>query len=162
MLMAMVLAAAMMGFCYFVSTALGPKAQMQVIQVTQVTLTELPRPAPLIELPKPPPPPPPQVVSPPKPLPVVIPKPPPVASRIVVATKPPPVVHHIHKTVRRPVIHPAPPPPMPALASPAPQPVSADRRPAGFRSMVARFIALLRRTKMFRRLWHSWGFPERR
>ena len=42
-LLAVVLAGAIMAFCYFVSTALGPKPQMQVIQVTQVSLTELPR-----------------------------------------------------------------------------------------------------------------------
>jgi periplasmic protein TonB len=114
-LMAIVLAGAIMAFCYFVSTALGPKAQMQVIQVTRVTLTQLPRPMP---------PPPPKVVPPPRPIPAVIPKPPPVASKIVVPTKPPPVIHPIHKPVRHVVINHTLPPPTPAPVSHAPQPMA--------------------------------------
>ena len=106
-LLAVLLAGAIMAFCYFVSTALGPKPQMQVIQVTQVTLAELPSPPPVTELPPPLPPPP------PKPMPVVIPPPPPVASKIVVPAKPP-VVHPVPKPM--PVVIP-PPPPLPEVVS---------------------------------------------
>lgn len=115
-LVAIVLVGAIMGLCYYISTAFGPKAPMQVIQVTQATLTQLPKPTP---------PPPPKVVPPPKPIPAVIPKPPPVASKIVVATKPPPPVIHHYKPIPHPVINHTPPPPTPAPVSQAPQPAAA-------------------------------------
>jgi protein TonB len=122
---AVLLVAAIITLCIWVSTDLGPKPVPQSIQVTQATLTQLPRPAP---------PPPPKIVPPPKPVPAVIPKPPPVASKIMVATKPPPVVHHVAKPVPHPVLQHAPAPPKPAPvvnhAPPAPAPVSAAPQPA--------------------------------
>jgi protein TonB len=136
-LLAVVLAGAIMAFCYFVSTALGPKPQMQVIQVTQVSLTELTSPPPVTELPPPLPPPPPKMVPPPKPMPVVIPPPPPVASKIVVPAKPPPVAPPVSQPMRHPRLRPAlPPRPAPTrpepkqVARPAPGPVSAAPKPA--------------------------------
>jgi protein TonB len=112
-LLAVLLVLSIMALCYWVSTDLGPKPLPQSIQVTQATLTQLPKPTP---------PPPPKVVPPPKPIPAVIPKPPPVASKIVVATKPPPVIHHVYKPVPHPVVNHTPPPPTPAPVSQAPQP----------------------------------------
>jgi protein TonB len=108
---AILLVAAILGFCYFAAISLAPKPPPVVIQVTQATLTTLPKPTP---------PPPPKVIPPPKPIPAVIPKPPPVQSKIVVATKPPPVIHHIFKPVPHPVINHAPPPPTPLPVSPQP------------------------------------------
>jgi len=116
LLVSIVLVGAIIGFCFFVSTELGPKPVPESIQVTQATLTQLPKPTP---------PPPPKVVPPPKPVPAVIPKPAPVASKIVVATKPPPPVHHVFKPVPHPVINHTPPPPTPAPVSQAPQPPAA-------------------------------------
>lgn len=112
--MAFLLVGGIVAFCYWASVVLAPKPPMQVIQITQATLTQLPRPTP----------PPPKVVPPPKPIPAVIPKPPPVPSRIVVATKPPPPIRHIYKPVPHPVINHTPPPPTPAPVSQAPQPAA--------------------------------------
>ncbi len=114
---AIILVAGIIAFCFYVSTALGPKPVTPVIQVTQATLTQLPKPTP---------PPPPKVVPPPKPIPAVIPKPPPIPSHIVVATKPPPPIRHIYKPVPHPVINHTPPPPTPAPVSQAPQPPAAQ------------------------------------
>jgi periplasmic protein TonB len=111
-LVAILLVAGIIAFCFWVSTAFGPKPVPQAIQVTQATLTQLPKPTP---------PPPPKVVPPPKPVPAVIPKPPPVPSHIVVATKPPPPIRHIYKPVPHPVINHTP-PPTPAPVRRAPQP----------------------------------------
>ncbi len=97
-------------FFFWASTALAPKPQPAVIQITQ---------AQLVQLPKPTPPPPPKVIPPPKPLPAVIPKPIPVPSKIVVATKPPPPIRHIYKPVPHPVVTHQPPPPVP-VKEPAP------------------------------------------
>ncbi len=97
-------------FFYWASTALAPKPQPAVIQITQ---------AQLVQLPKPTPPPPPKVIPPPKPLPAIIPKPIPVPSKIVVATKPPPPIRHIYKPVPHPVVTHQPPPPTP-VTQPAP------------------------------------------
>jgi len=106
--------------CVWFATRPTPQPAAPQIQVTQATLTTLPRPTP---------PPPPKVVPPPKPIPAVIPKPPPVQSKIAVATKPPPPVHHEFKPVPHPVINHAPPPPTPAPSSPAPT-SSAPQAPA--------------------------------
>lgn len=110
--LAILLVAAIAGLCLYLAYGLAPKPRPEVIQVTEATLTQLPKPTP---------PPPPKVVPPPKPIPAVIPKPPPVPSKIVVATKPPPpVVHRV--IVPHPVINHTPPPPKPVPVSPAPQP----------------------------------------
>ena len=84
-LVAILLVAGIIAFSIWISTAFGPKPVPQAIQVTQATLTQLPKPTP---------PPPPKVVPPPKPVPAVIPKPPPVQSHIAVAIKPPPPIRH--------------------------------------------------------------------
>lgn len=113
LLVSILLVAGIIGLCFFVATKLGPKPVQPVIQVTQATLTQLPRPTP---------PPPPKVVPPPKPVPAIIPKPAPVPSKIVVAVKPPPPIHHVFKPVPKPIINHTPPPPTPAPVSQAPQP----------------------------------------
>lgn len=112
-LVAILLVAAIIALCIWISTDFGPKPLPQTIQVTQATLTQLP---------PPPTPPPPKVVPPPKPIPAVIPKPPPVPSHINVATKPPPPIHHIYKPVPHPVIRQA--PPAPAKVQPTPPPAA--------------------------------------
>ena len=127
-LVAIVLAAAITTCCVWISTVFWPKPLPQALQVTQVTLAQLPQPAP------PPSPQPSQskAAPPPKPLPKVIPKPPPVSSHIAVASKPPPPVRHIYKPAPHPVLRDAPspvrkappPPPTPAPVSAAP-PVAA-------------------------------------
>lgn len=110
--LALLLVGSIILLCLFLTDALGPKPVPQAIQVTEATLTQLPKPTP---------PPPPKVVPPPKPLPAVIPKPPPVASKIAVATKPPPpIVHRVF--IPHPVVNHTPPPPSPAPVSQAPQP----------------------------------------
>jgi len=112
-LASILLVVAIVTFCIWVSVGIPPTPKPQVIQVTQATLTQLPKPTP---------PPPPKVVPPPKPLPAIIPKPAPVQSKIVVATKPPPPIHHVYKPIPRPIINHTPPPPTPAPVSQAPQP----------------------------------------
>jgi periplasmic protein TonB len=107
-LVAILLAAAITIFCVLVSTAFRQKP---VPQAMQVTLTQLPQPAP---------PPTPKVMLPSKPVPEVIPKPPPVPSHIAVAIKPP-SVRHISKPVPHRVIRHTPPPVrIPARMSKAP------------------------------------------
>jgi protein TonB len=113
---AVVLVLVILGFCYWAAISLAPKPPIQAIQVTQATLTTLPKPTP---------PPPPKVIPPPKPIPAVIPKPAPVQSKIVVAVKPPPPIHHVYKPIPHPIINHAPPPPTPRPVSQAPQPPSA-------------------------------------
>ncbi len=115
--LSLLLVALIIGFCLLASGVMAPKPPLQPIQITQATLTQLPKPTP---------PPPPKVVPPPKPLPAVIPKPPPVASKIVVATKPPPPVHHVYKPIPHPVVTHQPPPPVPA-PQPAPPQAAAPR-----------------------------------
>jgi protein TonB len=110
---AILLVALIIGFCYFAAISMAPKPVPAAIQVTQATLTQLPKPTP---------PPPPKVIPPPKPVPAVIPKPAPVQSKIVVAVKPPPPIHHVYKPVPHPIINHTPPPPTPAPVSQAPQP----------------------------------------
>jgi protein TonB len=110
---AILLVGLIIAFCYWAAISMAPKPVPQAIQVTQATLTQLPKPTP---------PPPPKVIPPPKPVPAIIPKPAPVPSKIAVAVKPPPPVHHVFKPVPHPVINHAPPPPTPAPVSQAPQP----------------------------------------
>jgi periplasmic protein TonB len=109
-LVAILLAAAITIFGVWLSTTFGQKP---VPQAMQVTLTQLPQPAP---------PPTPKVTPPTKPVPEVIPKPPPVPSHIAVATNTPPV-RHISKPVAHPVIRHTPPPvrsPTPVTKAPPP------------------------------------------
>ncbi len=112
-LAAVLLVGAIVMFCTWIYIGNPPTPKPEVIQVTQATLTQLPKPTP---------PPPPKVVPPPKPLPAIIPKPAPVQSKIVVATKPPPPIHHVYKPIPHPIINHTPPPPTPAPVSQAPQP----------------------------------------
>ena len=109
------------------------------IQVIQVTLTQLPKPAPPaspkpVQPPKPVPAPivPPLPLPPPKPVPAVIPKPPPVPSHVPVATErlppppPSPPVRHVAKPAPHPLSQPRPiAPPHPVYQpSPAPPPAA--------------------------------------
>jgi protein TonB len=111
--LAVLMVAAIVGFLLWAWLQSIPPAVPQAIQVTQATLTQLPKPTP---------PPPPKVIPPPKPLPAIIPKPAPVQSKIVVATKPPPPIRHIYKPIPHPVINHTPPPPVPVPVTQAPQP----------------------------------------
>ncbi|HEY1856920.1 energy transducer TonB [Acidocella sp.] len=127
LLVAVLLVAAITAVGVWISVSFSPTPAPQAIQVTQVTLAQLPKPAPLAPLV------PPKVVPPPKPLPAVIPKPPPVPSPIAVPTMPPPPpppppVRHVYKPAPHPVIrHVA---PAQAPARPAPPPAAAVPQPA--------------------------------
>jgi TonB family protein len=109
-LLALVIVVCVVSFFFWLQSELATKPVPPSIQVTQATLTTLPRPTP---------PPPPKVVPQP-PTPAVIPKPAPVPSKVVVATKPPPPVHHVPKPVPHPVVNHAPPTPAPVSQTPQP------------------------------------------
>ncbi len=115
-LLAILLVAGIVALCVWIATAFGPKPVPQAVQVTQVTLTQLPQPARA-------------QVTPPPPVPAEIPKTPPVPSHIAAAPKPPPPVRHIYKPAPHPVLrHTLPPVRGPAPVSkapPTPAPVSA-------------------------------------
>ncbi|HTJ90808.1 MAG TPA: TonB family protein [Acidocella sp.] len=133
MLIAILLVGVITAAGVWMSASFSPKPQSPAIQAMQVSLAQLPKPAPPappVSKPIPPPPPvPPQPAPPPKPVPVVIPKPPPVPSRVPVETRklpPPPPVPHVSKPVphpphRRPPVRRPVTPPVPPAAPAAPR-----------------------------------------
>jgi protein TonB len=141
MLIAILLVGVITAAGVWLSVSFGPKPESPAIQAMQVSLAQLPKPAPPappVSKPIPPPPPvPPQPAPPPKPVPAVIPKPPPVPSHVPVETRkpppPPPPVPHVSRPVphpphppyrRPPVRRPAAPPAAPAAPRAAPTPAA--------------------------------------
>jgi protein TonB len=143
MLIAILLVGVITAAGVWLSASFGPKPESSAIQAMQVSLAQLPKPAPPappVSKPIPPPPPVPQQPVPPpkpvpaKPAPAVIAKPPPVPSHVPVPTRelppPPPPVPHVSKPVphppyrRPPVRRPAAPPAAPAAPRAAPTPAA--------------------------------------